>query len=93
MNDEATVNRGLGGILAGVPEGLIGVLLFSLTVPTMRIAVADFDPVIVGVGRSALAAVPAAILLMILGSPRLTLAQIGSIMVIAGCLIFGFSWL
>lgn len=79
--------------LIGVPEAVMGIFIFSLTMPTMRIALHDFDPVIVGVGRTLIAAVPSAIILLLLGSPRLNFRQIRSLAITAACLTFGFSWL
>ncbi|SDT88059.1 Permease of the drug/metabolite transporter (DMT) superfamily [Verrucomicrobium sp. GAS474] len=79
-------------LLTGIPEGVLAVVLFSLTVPTMRIAVRELDPVIVGIGRMALAAIPAALVLAAVGSPRLTMRQIGSLLAATACLAFGFSW-
>lgn len=71
----------------------MGILIFSLTMPTMHIALQDFDPVIVGVGRTLIAAVPSAIILLLIGSPRLSFRQIRSLVVTTSCLTFGFSWL
>jgi len=45
--------------------GLLGVAIFSLSLPMTRIAVAELPPVFVGPGRAVLAAVPAAILLLL----------------------------
>jgi drug/metabolite transporter (DMT)-like permease len=79
--------------LAGVPEGAVGVLFFSLTLPTVRIAVRDLDPVLVGVGRMAVAALLAGVVLACIGSPRLTVRQVGSLLLTTACLAFGFSWI
>lgn len=42
--------------LMGLIYGLIGVLIFSLTLPATRIALTGFDPVFVGLGRAVVAA-------------------------------------
>jgi len=47
----------------GMGYGLLGVLCFSLTLPATRLAVSSFDPLIVGLGRAALAAVLAMLVL------------------------------
>ena len=39
----------------GLWFGLIGVILFGLTLPMTRIAVADLDPVFIALGRSLVA--------------------------------------
>jgi drug/metabolite transporter (DMT)-like permease len=79
--------------LTGVPQALVGVAIFSLTAPTMRMALRDFDPMVVGIGRMVVAAVPAAIVLLVIGSPRLTIRQIKSLVITVACLGFGFSGL
>ena len=45
--------------------GLLGVLGFSFTLPVTRAAVDGLDPAFVGLGRAAVAAVPAAVLLAV----------------------------
>lgn len=47
----------------GYGYGLLGVLVFSLTLPMTRVAVAELPPLLIGLGRALLAAVPAALLL------------------------------
>lgn len=42
MNDEAK----------GLVFGLIGVIVFGLTLPATRVAVAEFSPVMIGIGRA-----------------------------------------
>jgi drug/metabolite transporter (DMT)-like permease len=45
--------------------GLLGVLGFSFTLPLTRVAVEGLDPAFVGLGRAAVAALPAALLLVV----------------------------
>lgn len=78
---------------AGVPEGLIGVAIFSLTMPLMKVAVYELDPVLVGAGRFLVALLPAALTLLSLKAPLPNRRQLLSLLVIAGCFVFGFSWL
>jgi drug/metabolite transporter (DMT)-like permease len=54
----------------GYGSGLLGVLIFSLTLPMSRIAVSELDPLLVGLGRALAAAVPAALLLWLTRSRR-----------------------
>ena len=49
----------------GLWYGFWGVAGFSLTLPATRVAVAYFDPVLVGLGRALVAAVLAAVLLTV----------------------------
>jgi drug/metabolite transporter (DMT)-like permease len=44
----------------GLLLGFIGVLTFSLTLPMTRVAVAELDPWLIGLGRAVVAAIPAA---------------------------------
>jgi len=55
--------------------GLLGVLAFSQTLPITRLTVLHLDPLLVGMGRVVVAALPALVLLLWLGSPRLTPSQ------------------
>jgi drug/metabolite transporter (DMT)-like permease len=43
--------------------GLLGVMIFSLTLPMTRVAIQSMDPVFIALGRAVAAAVPAAVLL------------------------------
>jgi drug/metabolite transporter (DMT)-like permease len=49
--------------------GFLGVLAFSFTLPATRVAVEELDPTFVGIGREALAAVPAALILLATRAP------------------------
>ena len=74
----------------GLIYGFFGVLGFSLTLPATRVAVADLDPVLVGLGRALVAAILAAILLGITKQKRPSKAQIKSLFIVALGVIFGF---
>jgi len=54
----------------GYGYGLLGVLVFSLTLPMTRVAVAELSPLLIGLGRALLAAVPAALYLWLTRSRR-----------------------
>lgn len=74
----------------GLVYGFLGVLCFSLTLPATRAAVADLDPVIVGLGRSMVAAMLAAILLRITAQKTPSRRQIKSLIVVALGVVIGF---
>ncbi len=77
----------------GMLLGLVGVAMFSLTLPFTRMAVADLDPAFVALGRALVAAVLAAAWLRWKRSPlppRSALLPLA--MVSLGCVI-GFPWL
>jgi drug/metabolite transporter (DMT)-like permease len=70
--------------------GLVGVAVFSLTLPVTRIAVVEMDPVVVGLGRAILAA---AVALAILLGTRQRLPRAGewrSLVVVALGVVLGF---
>ncbi|KNE25310.1 DMT family transporter [Achromobacter spanius] len=54
----------------GYGYGFLGVLVFSLTLPMTRLAVAELAPLLVGLGRALVAAVPAIALLWVTRSRR-----------------------
>jgi drug/metabolite transporter (DMT)-like permease len=73
-----------------VALGLLGVLGFSFTLPATRVAVEHLDPIFIGLGRAAVAALPAALLLALWRErppDRRTLARLA---VVALGVVFGF---
>jgi drug/metabolite transporter (DMT)-like permease len=74
----------------GLIYGFLGVLCFSLTLPATRAAVADLDPVVVGLGRSMVAAMLAAILLKVTHQKPPTRQQVKSLVVVALGVVIGF---
>ena len=54
----------------GFGWGFLGIVIFGLTLPFTRIAVAEFDPLFVSIGRTVVAAAAALPILLITGSPR-----------------------
>lgn len=84
---------GLSDETAGMLLGLVGVAMFSLTLPFTRMAVAGLDPAFVALGRAAVAALLAGAWLLFKRAPlppRAALAPLA--MVALGCVI-GFPWL
>ncbi|MEW2352702.1 DMT family transporter [Spirillospora sp. NPDC029432] len=76
----------LGGLgLAG-----LGVLAFSLTLPSTAIALEGLDPYLIGIGRSAAAALFAAIALAAVRAPVPSRAQWPGLLVVAAGVVFGF---
>lgn len=74
----------------GFAYGLLGVLIFSLTLPATRLAVKDLDATVVGLGRAVVAAVLAAILLKVTRQPRPGRRHFPSLLIIALGVIVGF---
>ncbi|URD52736.1 hypothetical protein M5J74_12235 [Chroococcidiopsis sp. CCNUC1] len=61
--------RGIDPELLGLIYGFVGVFGFSLTLPATRVAVTDFDPNFVGLGRAIVAAFLAMVVLRITHQP------------------------
>jgi len=74
----------------GMLLGLIGVMIFSLTLPMTRIVVAEFSPLLNGLGRALAAAVPAAILLAVRREKLPTWPQLKSLAVVSLGVIVAF---
>jgi drug/metabolite transporter (DMT)-like permease len=70
--------------------GFLGVLAFSFTLPATRVAVGDLDPVLVGIGREALAAIPAALILLATRAPLPSRSQVWRLGVVASGVVFGW---
>ncbi|GAB2894832.1 DMT family transporter [Paralcaligenes ginsengisoli] len=59
----------------GYGYGIIGVLIFSLTLPMSHLAVAEINPLLIGLGRAWIAAIPAGLILWLSRSRRPTRAE------------------
>jgi drug/metabolite transporter (DMT)-like permease len=70
--------------------GFLGVLAFSFTLPATRVAVEELDPTFVGIGREALAAVPAALILLLTRTPRPSRPQLRRLGLVALGVVFGW---
>jgi drug/metabolite transporter (DMT)-like permease len=76
----------------GFLYGFLGMMGFSLTLPATRAAVADLDPIFVGLGRALVAGVLvlATIILKLSNQKRPTKAQWKSLRIIAVGIVLGF---
>ncbi|RIQ19642.1 DMT family transporter [Bordetella avium] len=74
----------------GYAMGLLGVLMFSLTLPMTRLSVAEIPPLLVGLGRGLVAALPAALLLALTRSRRPTPAEFSGILLAAVGIVVGW---
>src|SRR5215471_11732212 len=77
----------------GLVFGMVGVGCFSLTLPATRIAVADLDPTIVGLGRAVIAAVLSLVVLLAWRRPIPRPAMWPRLLVVALGVVIGFPWL
>ena len=70
--------------------GLAAVVIFGLTLPTTRIAVAELPAIFVGLGRAIVAAAIAAVFLKLRNAPRPDRTQLGKLALASSGIIFGF---
>ena len=89
---DARASRSTARPWAGLASGMLGVAIFSITLPATRIAVADLDALVVGLGRAIVAAACAAVFLVATRArwpgrdwKRLSLVSL--------CVVFGFPML
>lgn len=75
---------------SGLVNGLIGVIIFSGSLPATRLAVADFDPLFLTAARAAIAGLLALGLLMIFREKRPARSDLFSLALIAGGVVVGF---
>lgn len=74
----------------GWTSGLLGVLIFSGTLPATRVAVATFDPIFFTLARAAIAGVLAALLLLVLRQPRPARADNRALLIVVLGVVVGF---
>lgn len=74
----------------GMALGLLGVVIFSLTLPMTRIVVTEIHPLLNGLGRALVAAIPAALLLVWRREKLPTAEQIRGLLVVSLGVIVGF---
>jgi len=75
---------------SGWLNGLIGVLIFSGSLPATRVAVLEFDPLFLTVARASLAGLLALALLLAAGAPRPSRSQLLPLAVVALGVVVGF---
>ena len=74
----------------GMALGLLGVIIFSLTLPFTRIVVQELHPLLNGLGRALFAAIPAAALLLWRREKWPTWQQIKGLSLVIAGVILGF---
>lgn len=92
LKDSATVPRPIaaGPSRRGLGLAALGVLTFSLTIPTTVLGLEGLDPYVIGIGRSAAASVLAAIALLSVRARPPRRGQWASFAVVAAGVVFGF---
>ncbi|WP_026480666.1 DMT family transporter [Ahrensia sp. 13_GOM-1096m] len=75
---------------AGWGSGLLGVIIFSGSLPATRLAVDGFDPFFLTSARAVIAGLLGAVLLWLLRQKRPTISDLGSMMIVAIGVVVGF---
>lgn len=71
-------------------NGMLGVVIFSGSLPATRVAVLDFDPIFLTVARATIAGLLAACLLLVGKEKRPNRSQLFSLATVAGGVVAGF---
>jgi drug/metabolite transporter (DMT)-like permease len=77
----------------GITLGLLGVIIFSVTLPATRLAVAELNPNFVAGGRAVLAALLGAVYLLVIRSPLPKREHWLNIAMCSAGVVLGFPWL
>ena len=77
-------------VTSGLVNGLIGVVIFSGSLPATRVAVMQFDPVFLTVVRAAIAGVLALLLLLAFREKRPSRRDLASLAIVALGVVLGF---
>jgi drug/metabolite transporter (DMT)-like permease len=75
---------------SGWISGFIGVLIFSISLPATRLAVADFNPLFLTMARATIAGLLGLVLLMVFREKRPSAGQAGSLIIVALGVVVGF---
>ncbi len=90
MSESAALQAEALAETKGLLLGFVGVAVFSLTLPVTRLAMADSDPVVFGLGRSLVAAAVAAAILLATRQRRPRGREWRALVLVAAGVIFGF---
>ncbi|WP_058910043.1 DMT family transporter [Entomohabitans teleogrylli] len=85
MTDKTTY-RSLNGWL----NGLIGVVIFSASLPATRVAVLDFDPLFLTAARASIAGALAIIITILFNAPKPQKSQLLALLTVALGVVMGF---
>jgi len=85
-----TINQALDNRVAGLVNGMIGVIIFSGSLPATRLAVTGFDPFFLTMARGTIAGVLSLALLLAFKEKRPSVADLISLAVIALGVVVGF---
>ena len=75
---------------SGWVNGFLGVLIFSVSLPATRVAVAAFDPVFLTVARASIAGLLGLALLLVFREKRPERSQVLSLIIVSLGVVLGF---
>lgn len=75
---------------AGLAWALLGVVIFSFSLPLTKVAIGGFNPVFTATGRAVIAGVIAAAVLLVARAPRPTRAQLRPLLLVMVGAVFGW---
>ena len=90
MTSTASLLGARAARFGGWLDGLIGMTIFSASLPATRVAVLGFDPLFVTVARAAIAGLLAAGLLRLTRAPSLRRGDLAGLAVVAAGVVVGF---
>lgn len=76
--------------MAGWGNGMLGVIIFSGSLPATRVAVGGFDPVFLTSARAVIAALLGAVLLYLLRQARPERKDLGSLIIVGVGVVVAF---
>lgn len=79
--------------MRGWGNGLLGVVIFSGSLPATRVAVGGFEPIFLSSARAAIAAILGAALLLALRQPRPTREDLVPLAIVSAGVVIGFPFL
>jgi drug/metabolite transporter (DMT)-like permease len=86
----SALNKPAHSALAGWLNGLLGVVIFSGSLPATRIAVLEMSPFFLTFLRASLAGLLATLLVCVLREPRPQRAQLFPLLIVSGGVVIGF---
>ncbi|MDQ8185717.1 DMT family transporter [Pelagicoccus sp. SDUM812002] len=84
------MNKNSNHKTSGWGSGLIGVIIFSGSLPATRVAVADFSPIFLTSARAVIAAIIGLTLLIVLRQPRPAQKSVPSLAIVSLGVVVGF---
>lgn len=89
---DSTLDKSAPGPWSGWLHGLLGVIIFSGSLPATRLAVQDMDPLLLTFLRASIAGLLAVALLVGFRQKRPRLAQLVSLIIVSSGVVYSRRW-